>query len=79
MCICYLYETPTCGFAPGQLWTDGTPCSSEVTGGVRAETIILTDVRFGLNASLLSFQICLGVKKVMWHVNNLQLWILLNT
>lgn len=34
-----------------------------VGGGVRAETIILTDVPCGLNANLGSFHICLGVKK----------------
>lgn len=81
-CVVLALSNPSvwvCPSLPEQLWTDGTPYPSGVRGGVRAETIILTDVRFGLNGSRLSFQICLGVKKLMWHVNNLQLWILFNT
>lgn len=60
------------------LWTGGTPIQvkSKVGSGQR---LILTNIRFGLNASLLSFKTYLGVKKVMWHVNNLQLQILFNT
>lgn len=49
---------------------------SKVESGQR---LILTDPGFGLNASLLCFKTYLGVKKVMWHVNNLQLQILFNT
>lgn len=52
---------------------------NKAKGGIRAEIVILTDIRFDLNASLLSLKTYLGVKKVMWHVNNLQLQILFNT
>lgn len=80
MSLCIPLSNPNIGVCPKLVsFVDCTPYSSSVRGGIRAKTVILTDIRLALNATLMSFKTYLGVKKVTWHVNNLQLQILFNT
>lgn len=80
MSLCIPLSNPNIGVYPKLVsFVDCTPCSSKIKDGIRAETVILTDIRLALNATLMNFKTYLGVKKVTWHVNNLQLQILFNT
>lgn len=80
MSLCIPLSNPSIGVCPKLVsFVVCTPYSSNVSGEIRTETVILTDTRFALNATLMSFKTYLGVKKITWHVNNLQLQILFNT